>query len=77
MTILFFLKPHLHHVKGDKIFLPPVVGDKKKKKKKQIIEPDWKPSVQALMLEEAQKEEAIQKDNEELLFLELLMNDEL
>jgi len=77
VTILFFLKPHLHHVKGDKIFLPPVVGDKKKKKKKQIIEPDWKPSVQALMLEEAQKEEAIQKDNEELLFLELLMNDEL
>jgi hypothetical protein len=77
VTILFFLKPHLHHVKGDKIFLPPIVGDKKKKKKKQIIEPDWQPSVQALMLEKAQKEEAIQKDNEELLFLQLLMDDEL
>lgn len=57
--------------------MPPIVGDKKKKKKKQIIEPDWQPSVQALMLEKAQKEEAIQKDNEELLFLELLMDDEL
>lgn len=77
MSIIFFLKPHLHHVKGDKIFLPPIVGDKKKKKKKQIIEPDWQPSVQALMLEKAQKEEAIQKDNEELLFLQLLMDNEL
>jgi hypothetical protein len=49
----------------------------RKKEKKQIIEPDWQPSVQALMLEKAQKEEAIQKDNEELLFLQLLMDDEL